>query len=73
MCHQRWLIGMFTIVLVGCGNPLQSNITPSVIPFPTATPEPSVKPLSMQLLRHSCQPKLPWQVQFNSCQQRLKR
>ncbi|MBM7844451.1 hypothetical protein [Herpetosiphon giganteus] len=59
MRYQRWLIGLFTIVLVGCTNPLQIGITPtvipfptvtpepSVIPFPTATPEPSVKPLSL--------------------------
>lgn len=45
MRQRRWLIGLFTIVLVGCSNVQASNITPSVIPLPTATPESSVKPL----------------------------
>ncbi|GAA5528280.1 hypothetical protein [Herpetosiphon gulosus] len=45
MRQRRWVISLFTIVLVGCSNVQASNITPSVIPLPTATPEPSVKPL----------------------------
>lgn len=50
MRQHRWLIGMFTIVLVGCSNAQASNVmssvtpAPSVKPLPSVTPEPSVIP-----------------------------